>query len=93
MSNRIITEHDVFSVVVEHTQRIEARVDADTLIKEFDAEWKQFLRGDEPTNDDKYEFVKETLDIIGTEEFFDPGASPWVVSHRADDDWDVRVSA
>lgn len=86
-----IVEHEVFTVVVEETKRIEARVDADTLIKEFADEWAEFMRGDEPTNDDKYEFVRQTLDEMSATDFFFPGSSPWVVSHREDFDTDIQV--
>ena len=83
--------HETFSVTVEETMRFDATIDADALIESFVSEWEDFMRDDEPTNDDKWEFVKECLDVMGAQDFFAPD-SPWVLDLKEDNDLDVRMA-
>ncbi len=78
-----------FHVTATFSRRLEGKVDAAELIREFQDEWIEFMRGDEPSDDDVYEFVKECLTIMGLDFFL--GDTPWASDVRQDDEVDSEV--
>lgn len=58
-------------IQIEDTLKFDAEFDVDDLILEFKAEWLDFL-GDidiVPTVDDKEEFVREMVAVMGARDF------------------------
>jgi hypothetical protein len=82
-------------VTVEETVRKTADVDVDVLIDHFRSEWEDFLRGDpdigEPTDEDKREWLDDTIGVMGMADFFLPNESPWISNLEEDTELDVRI--
>ena len=77
-------------VTYEESHMWSADVDADRLLAEFSDEWAEFMRGDEPSNDDVTDFVKECIAEQGRD-FFSSSLAPWASNVISDVDADIEV--
>lgn len=66
---------DVREITVEVEKRY--KVDVEGWFTEFEKEWLEFLEGDEPTDEDREEFIRESMHILAAEDSLHLGAINW----------------
>ena len=66
---------DVREITVEIEKRY--KVDVSTWFTEFEREWLEFLEGDEPTDEDREEWLRESMHILAAEDSLHMGAINW----------------
>lgn len=57
------------SAFIERMDSVELEIDPDRFVEFYEIEWKEYLEDDEPTDELKMDFIKESISEIGPEEF------------------------
>lgn len=63
---------DVREITIEIEKRY--KVDVEAWFTEFAREWEEFLEGDEPTDEDREEWLRESMHILAAEDSLHIGA-------------------
>lgn len=84
-------------LVLQEETRYEVEVNTDAFIEAFADEWADWIGPDPDTEEDRRDFIKESIYIMGARDFAhevgltsDSPVAGWIVKLREDYELDVR---